>query len=92
MILIIAYYLKEEPNKILFESLANIELDDGFSRFLTIDHYMNNRNLFRTDLYSLMIVILNQYCNNQYTNDIEENQEEYERVFKDKFVYNFVII
>jgi len=92
MKLIVCYYLKEEPQIILMEELDNIDIDDGFTRFMNIDHYLNNRdNNLKTDLYSIMISILQTYYGNKYTNEIVDNQEEYERFFKEKFVYNYQV-
>jgi len=93
MKLIISYYLKEEPNLILFEELDNIELDDGFSRFINLEDYLNNKdNLIRNDLYSLKLEILINYYGDNYRNEIIYNQELNERFFEEKFVYNYTVI
>jgi hypothetical protein len=89
MKLIVCYYLKEEPQMILMEELDNIDIDDGFTRFMNIDNYRDNN--LKTDLYSIMISILQTYYGNKYTNEIVDNQEEYERFFKEKFVYNYQV-
>ena len=85
MKLIVCYYLKEEPQMILMEELDNIDIDD----LIYIDNYRDNN--LKTDLYSIMISILQTYYGNKYTNEIVDNQEEYERFFKEKFVYNYQV-
>ena len=48
--------------------------------------------MLRTNLYCLMIFVLENYYGDKYTNEIVDNQEEYELVFKEKFVYNYKVI
>ena len=74
---IIAYYLKEKPELIHLEELSNID---------------DNDDMLRTNLYCLMIFILENYYGDKYTNEIVDNQEEYELFFKEKFVYNYKVI
>ena len=95
MKLLISYYLKEEPNMILFEGLDvyNIFINDGMTYFYDKQHYLNNvDNRLNNDLYTLMIIILTKYFGNQYTQDIVDNRLEYIAFFESKFVYNFELI
>ena len=93
MKLILAYYLKEEPDKIFFTSLDNIDSDDGFSRFINIEDYFNNKKkMLKTDLYSLMLDVLNNYYGNKYTNEIVDREDEYTEIFEKLFVYNFEVV
>ena len=93
MKLILAYYLKKKPNKIFFTSLDNINSDDGFSRFINIEDYLNNeKKMLKTDLYSLMLDVLNNYYGNKYTNEIVDREDEYTKIFKNLFVYNFEVV
>ena len=95
MKLVISYYIKEEPNMILFESLDvyDIFINDGQTYFYDKQDYLNNvDNRLNNDLYTLMIIILTKYFGNQYTLDIVDNRLEYIAFFESKFVYNFEII
>lgn len=95
MKLVISYYLKEEPNMILFESLDiyDIFINDGLTYFYDKQDYLNNvDNRLNNDLYTLMIIILTKYFGNQYTQDIVDNRLEYIAFFESKFVYNFELI
>jgi len=92
MKLILAYYLKEEQNFIRFETLDDIDIDDGFSRFIDIDNYINNTgDMIRTDLYTLRLVILEKYYGDKFKSEVVDNQEQYEAFFDEKFVYNFEV-
>jgi hypothetical protein len=95
MKLVISYYIKEEPNMILFESLDvyDIFINDGMTYFYDKNDYLNNvDNKLNNDLYTLMIIILTKYFGNQYTQDIVDNRLEYIAFFESKFVYNFELI
>ncbi len=95
MKLVISYYIKEEPNMILFESLDvyDIFINDGLTYFYDKQDYLNNvDNRLNNDLYTLMIIILTKYFGNQYTQDIVDNRLEYIAFFESKFVYNFELI
>ena len=95
MKLVISYYIKEEPNMILFESLDvyDIFINDGMTYFYDKHDYLNNvDNRLNNDLYTLMIIILTKYFGNQYTEDIVDNRLEYIAFFESKIVYNFELI
>ena len=95
MKLVISYYIKEEPNMILFESLDvyDIFINDGQTYFYDKQDYLNNvDNRLNNDLYTLMIIILTKYFGNQYTQDIVDNRLEYIAFFESKIVYNFELI
>ena len=85
--LILAYYLKEEPDLILFdENSGEIDWDDD-----DLEGYYES-NLIKIDLYSLKLDVLIDYYGDKYRNEIVDNQEEYEKFFDTNFVYNFFVL
>ena len=89
MKLVLAYYNKENPALIKFETFSI------FSRFLKLDDYLcnsNGWNELKTDLYTLMIEILSNYYGDKYRNEVVENQEEYTAYFKRMFVYSYEVV
>jgi len=87
MILILTYYLKEEPTLIHLTSLSNIE------NFINFDDYMSNKdNMLKNDLDSLMLNILVDYYGNSCASEIVDNEEEYTNIFEDLFVYNYKVV
>ena len=90
MILIVAYYLKDKPELIHFTSLPNIDIDDGFSRFINLDNYYNSK-LFKEDLYSLKLDILQDYYGDRYKSEVVDNQKQYEKDFDEFFVFNYYV-
>jgi hypothetical protein len=85
MILVLSYFNRSHQ-EIFVETTYDIDWDDDDEEeFYDSDEY-------KTQVYTLKLVILQQYYGDEYKSEIVDNQAKYEEVFDEQFEYTITVI
>ena len=80
MILVLSYFNRSHQ-EIFVETTYDIDWDDDDEEgFYDSDEY-------KTQVYTLKLLILQQYYGDEYKSEIVDNQAKYEEVFDEQFEY-----
>lgn len=84
--LIVLSYFNRSHQEIFIETLYDIDWDnDDEEGFYDSDEYNSN-------VYSLKLIILQEYYGDEYKSEIVDNKEKYEEDFDEFFEYTVTVI
>ena len=86
MILVLSYFNRSHQ-EIFVETTYNIDWDDDDD-----EEGFYNSEEYEIVVYTLKLIILQQYFGDEYTSDIDDNQAKYEEVFDEQFEYTITVI
>ena len=85
MILVLSYFNRSHQ-EIFVETTYDIDWDDDDEEgFYDSDEY-------KTQVYTLKLLILQQYYGDEYKSEIVDNQAHYEAEFDEQFEYTITVI